>query len=130
MNTLRNRQPIRAHLIQIAIISNHMNGKDTHVRGVRIFAPKPLVTLSFTLSLVTSGPDGPWQCLVSISRMTCYHSERWPSLNTKRFDEDTLNKSENNQGIYYGTLCAIRPSASYHYRHLYITSRRRNLGLA
>ncbi|KAM0788739.1 hypothetical protein ACM66B_002831 [Microbotryomycetes sp. NB124-2] len=33
--------PIRAHLIQIAIISNHMNGKDTHVRGVRIYAPKP-----------------------------------------------------------------------------------------
>ncbi|GAA5977668.1 hypothetical protein JCM5350_002315 [Sporobolomyces pararoseus] len=35
-------QPIRAHLIQIAIISNHMNGKDTHVRGVRVYAPKPL----------------------------------------------------------------------------------------
>ncbi|ORY91653.1 anaphase-promoting complex, subunit 10/DOC domain-containing protein [Leucosporidium creatinivorum] len=38
-------EPIRAHLIQIAIISNHMNGKDTHVRGVRIFAPRqPLIT--------------------------------------------------------------------------------------
>ncbi|GAA6023943.1 hypothetical protein JCM11491_000298 [Sporobolomyces phaffii] len=34
-------QPIRAHLVQIAIISNHMNGKDTHVRGVRVYAPKP-----------------------------------------------------------------------------------------
>ncbi|BGP39238.1 hypothetical protein JCM10450v2_003194 [Rhodotorula kratochvilovae] len=34
--------PIRAHLIQVAIISNHMNGKDTHVRGIRVFAPRPL----------------------------------------------------------------------------------------
>ncbi|GAA5961753.1 hypothetical protein JCM21900_000748 [Sporobolomyces salmonicolor] len=33
---------VRAHLLQIAIISNHMNGKDTHVRGVRVFAPRPL----------------------------------------------------------------------------------------
>ncbi|KAK4056566.1 hypothetical protein OIO90_002414 [Microbotryomycetes sp. JL221] len=37
-----NSDPLRAHLLQIAIISNHMNGKDTHVRGVRVFAPKPL----------------------------------------------------------------------------------------
>ncbi|BGO98669.1 hypothetical protein NBRC10513v2_003063 [Rhodotorula toruloides] len=35
-------EPIRAHLLQIAILSNHMNGKDTHVRGVRIFAPRAL----------------------------------------------------------------------------------------
>ncbi|GAA6037790.1 hypothetical protein JCM8097_005037 [Rhodosporidiobolus ruineniae] len=35
-------EPIRAHLIQIAIISNHMNGKDTHVRGIKVFAPRPL----------------------------------------------------------------------------------------
>jgi len=32
--------PIRAHLLQICIISNHLNGKDSHVRGVRIFAPR------------------------------------------------------------------------------------------
>ena len=35
------RDPIRAHLLQVAIISNHMNGKDTHVRGIRVFAPRP-----------------------------------------------------------------------------------------
>jgi hypothetical protein len=37
------REPIRAHLVQIAIISNHLNGKDTHVRGVRVFAPRESV---------------------------------------------------------------------------------------
>lgn len=34
------REPIRAHVIQIAILTNHLNGKDTHIRGVRIFAPR------------------------------------------------------------------------------------------
>ncbi|KAM0755117.1 anaphase-promoting complex, subunit 10 [Meredithblackwellia eburnea MCA 4105] len=33
-------EPIRASLLQIAIISNHLNGKDTHVRGVQVFAPR------------------------------------------------------------------------------------------
>ncbi|GAA5946439.1 hypothetical protein JCM10213_006570 [Rhodosporidiobolus nylandii] len=33
---------IRAHLLQIAIISNHMNGKDTHLRGLKVLAPRPL----------------------------------------------------------------------------------------
>lgn len=37
---MRRSEPIRAHLLQIAIISNHLNGKDTHVRGVRVFAPR------------------------------------------------------------------------------------------
>jgi len=31
---------IRANLIQLAILANHLNGKDTHVRHIRIFAPK------------------------------------------------------------------------------------------
>ncbi|KAJ8294644.1 Anaphase-promoting complex subunit 10 [Rhodotorula toruloides] len=39
-------ETIRAHLLQIAILSNHMNGKDTHVRGVRIFAPRVYSTRS------------------------------------------------------------------------------------
>ena len=29
---------IRAFIIQIQILENHQNGKDTHVRGVQIFA--------------------------------------------------------------------------------------------
>jgi anaphase-promoting complex subunit 10 len=30
---------ITAFLVQIAILTNHQNGKDTHLRGVKIFAP-------------------------------------------------------------------------------------------
>jgi anaphase-promoting complex subunit 10 len=50
------REPIRAHLIQIAIISNHMNGKDTHVRGIRVFSPKPFVLTSSCFSLQVLTP--------------------------------------------------------------------------
>jgi hypothetical protein len=30
---------IKAFLVQIRILANHQNGKDTHLRGVKIFAP-------------------------------------------------------------------------------------------
>lgn len=31
--------PIYAHLVQICILANHAVGKDTHVRGIKIFGP-------------------------------------------------------------------------------------------
>ncbi|KAI9353691.1 anaphase-promoting complex, subunit 10/DOC domain-containing protein [Obelidium mucronatum] len=31
--------PLHAHLVQIAVLSNHQNGKDTHMRQVQLFAP-------------------------------------------------------------------------------------------
>ncbi|KAF2008984.1 galactose-binding like protein [Aaosphaeria arxii CBS 175.79] len=37
--TTRKKQPVlRAHLVQIKILENHQNGKDTHLRGLQIFA--------------------------------------------------------------------------------------------
>lgn len=35
---VRNR-PIRTFMIQIAVISNHQNGRDTHMRQIRIHSP-------------------------------------------------------------------------------------------
>jgi len=32
-------KPIHAYVIQVVIINNHMNGKDTHVRGLHILGP-------------------------------------------------------------------------------------------
>lgn len=32
-------KPVNAYILQIIILTNHMNGKDTHVRGMRIFGP-------------------------------------------------------------------------------------------
>ena len=41
---------LRAFVVQVRVMENHQNGKDTHVRGVQIFAqddkvkkPRPLV---------------------------------------------------------------------------------------
>lgn len=34
------KQPIRTFMLQIAIISNHQNGRDTHLRHIRIHSPK------------------------------------------------------------------------------------------
>eukprot|EP00658_Telonema_sp_P-2_P032837 TRINITY_DN24220_c0_g1_i3.p1 TRINITY_DN24220_c0_g1~~TRINITY_DN24220_c0_g1_i3.p1 ORF type:complete len:181 (+),score=29.27 TRINITY_DN24220_c0_g1_i3:237-779(+) len=40
---------LRAHFIQIAIIANHQNGKDTHMRQIKIFGPRRLPTQGLQL---------------------------------------------------------------------------------
>ncbi|EPQ54131.1 galactose-binding like protein [Gloeophyllum trabeum ATCC 11539] len=32
-------KPVPAYLLQIIVFANHMNGKDTHIRGLRVLAP-------------------------------------------------------------------------------------------
>lgn len=32
-------QPIRTYLVQIAVLSNHQNGRDTHMRQIRVHSP-------------------------------------------------------------------------------------------
>jgi len=34
-----NDRPIRTFMIQIAVISNHQNGRDTHMRQIKIHSP-------------------------------------------------------------------------------------------
>lgn len=31
---------IKGHLFQIAVLANHLNGKDTHIRALKIFGPR------------------------------------------------------------------------------------------
>lgn len=33
--------PLKAYLVQVAVLVNHQNGRDTHLRQVRIFGPRP-----------------------------------------------------------------------------------------
>jgi len=33
------RSPVFAYVLQIIVAANHMSGKDTHVRGLRILGP-------------------------------------------------------------------------------------------
>lgn len=35
-----NDSPVRAFLIQIAVMSNHQNGRDTHIRQIKVHSPK------------------------------------------------------------------------------------------
>lgn len=37
---------VRAHCLQIAVLSNHQNGRDTHLRQVKVFGPRVDVTRS------------------------------------------------------------------------------------
>ena len=32
-------KPVEAYVIQVIIVQNHMNGKDTHVRGLKVLGP-------------------------------------------------------------------------------------------
>ncbi|KIJ51038.1 hypothetical protein M422DRAFT_59049 [Sphaerobolus stellatus SS14] len=32
-------KPVHAYVLQIVVVANHMSGKDTHVRGLKVFGP-------------------------------------------------------------------------------------------
>lgn len=32
-------KPIRTYMIQIAVMSNHQNGRDTHMRQIKVYSP-------------------------------------------------------------------------------------------
>jgi hypothetical protein len=33
------RPPIPCHHLRVLIVANHINGKDTHVRGLKVYGP-------------------------------------------------------------------------------------------
>ena len=40
MTACRDRKPyLKAFFVQVAIISNHQNGRDTHIRQIKVFGP-------------------------------------------------------------------------------------------
>ena len=47
---------LRTFLIQVAIHANHQNGKDTHVRGLQIFAAEPCVLAILRLDVLLTAP--------------------------------------------------------------------------
>lgn len=55
-NEINRSGVIKAFLVQIVVLANHQNGKDTHLRGVKIFAPGD----SILLNLNQRSPDDPW----------------------------------------------------------------------
>jgi anaphase-promoting complex subunit 10 len=39
-------KPVYSYVLQIIIVANHMSGKDTHVRGLRVLGPLESAILS------------------------------------------------------------------------------------
>ncbi|KAF2148304.1 galactose-binding like protein [Myriangium duriaei CBS 260.36] len=50
------RPVLRAFLVQVRIIENHQNGKDTHLRGLQIFAVDPTATQRPVVSSAVAQP--------------------------------------------------------------------------
>jgi anaphase-promoting complex subunit 10 len=51
-----NEVPIRAFLIQIAVLSNHQNGRDTHIRQIKVHSPvenTPFSVVDLPMSFTT-----------------------------------------------------------------------------
>ena len=46
---------IRTYVLQIAVLCNHQNGRDTHVRGVRVFSPREERQIQLQPVMATSG---------------------------------------------------------------------------
>ena len=42
--------PLRCHMIQLAVIANHQNGRDTHLRQIKIYGPRQYVKRNMTLT--------------------------------------------------------------------------------
>lgn len=38
---------VNTFMLQIAVLSNHLNGRDTHVRQIKVYGPRPFVSYSF-----------------------------------------------------------------------------------
>jgi len=41
---------VHAYILQVIVLTNHMNGKDTHIRGLRILGPEESVDAPFSLA--------------------------------------------------------------------------------
>jgi anaphase-promoting complex subunit 10 len=46
---------VKANILQLVVVTNHQNGRDTHLRQIRVFGPRadPLRALGHPLSFVT-----------------------------------------------------------------------------
>lgn len=56
INLKENKGQHRAFLIQIAILSNHQNGRDTHIRQIKIHSPvinSPISVIDFPIDFTT-----------------------------------------------------------------------------
>lgn len=68
--TDNHKKPTRTFMIQIAVLANHQNGRDTHMRQIKIYTP------------VEESSIGKFPRCTTIDFMM-YRSIRWPENRTK-----------------------------------------------
>jgi len=73
---------LKAYFVQLAIISNHQNGRDTHIRQVQVFSPRYRLDKKF--------------------RIRCDRSQRVNMISEGRFDEIDRDVEKENE---YFTNC-------------------------
>ncbi|KAJ3125207.1 hypothetical protein HK098_000518 [Nowakowskiella sp. JEL0407] len=49
--------PLRANIIQLSILTNHQNGKDSHLRQLKIKAPKDQIKLEDSEAVIPFSSD-------------------------------------------------------------------------
>jgi len=73
--------PVRTHLVEISILAMHQNGRDTHVRRVKLFGPKRgESTSTATARIVREEEDK----VVLLDRMPAYTTVGMTQFNTIR----------------------------------------------
>uniref|UniRef100_G3MTI3 Anaphase-promoting complex subunit 10 n=1 Tax=Amblyomma maculatum TaxID=34609 RepID=G3MTI3_AMBMU len=51
-------RPVRAFHVQIAVLENHKNGQDTHIRHMKVFTPLPPLGFSLLPNVTFSSQEG------------------------------------------------------------------------
>ena len=56
-STVCSSKAVHAYILQVIVLTNHMNGKDTHIRGLRILGPEESVGVLFTRPYAHASPQ-------------------------------------------------------------------------
>lgn len=98
---------LRCYLVQVRIVENHQNGKDTHLRGLQIFARDESYTFSRRRNITQSKSHG----TAHQSSSTTLPNNNLTTLRTQGHGvggESTMNTSDTLAGL--GVAAEMRPA--------------------
>jgi anaphase-promoting complex subunit 10 len=105
-----NRHVVRAHLIRISIQAMHQNGRDTHVRQVRIFGPRMMSqqqAVTTTAAATNRGSATPFRSSLAARNDPRDNNRafgKWPSL----LDDTTTWNGSGSQSIHDTRFTSVR----------------------
>lgn len=88
---------VNTFMLQIAVLSNHLHGRDTHVRQIKVYGPRPWAFFFFSCTLFClsvsdaqySNWNGVLKCYISgtLFRISLFNLLQESSLHTLLWDE-------------------------------------------